>query len=192
MFEFQGSSGQNYTGATLGGLEYSSSSYLTAGSSVRQNSNWSSNSQYNIFVTVTSRSDFSASGTTTKWITTYAEGADVDVSNPQLVKISNSKFLLMWTENSSTLKYVFLNAKGEKTTSVYSAKAVLSDCQPVYSNGYVYWYATGNSSYETTKPKLYAIKVSKPSAVLATSGSLTAPTMGTVSNASKGAVRDKQ
>lgn len=185
VFEFQGSTGQNYTGATLGGLEYSSSSYLTVGSSVRQNSNWSSNSQYNIFVTVTSRSDFSSSGTTRKWITTYAEGANVAVSNPQLVKISNSKFLLMWVENSTTLKYVFLNAKGEKTSSIYSAKAVLSDCQPVYSNGYVYWYVTGNSSYDT-KPKLYAIKVSKPSAVLATSGSLTAPTMGSVSNASKG------
>ncbi|MCC8167783.1 MAG: leucine-rich repeat protein [Clostridiales bacterium] len=186
-FAIQGETGANYTGATLGGLEYSSSSYILAGSSVKQNSSWSSNSQYNIFITVTPRSDVSASGSTTKWITSYSEGKNINVSNPQLVKISSNKFLLMWTENSTTLKYVFLDGKGNKTTSIYSTTAAMSDCQPIYSGGYVYWYTAGDYEYyDYSAPTLYAINVKSSSKVYATTGSLSAPVLSSVSNASSG------
>ena len=53
----QGEEGVNYTGMSLGGLEYSNSSYLTAGNSVIQDANWSDHNTRNIFITVTSRSD---------------------------------------------------------------------------------------------------------------------------------------
>ncbi|MCD7845397.1 MAG: leucine-rich repeat protein [Oscillospiraceae bacterium] len=149
VFEFQGDYGNNYTGASLGGLEYSSSSYLVAGNSGAQARNWSSNSTRNIFVTVTSRSNFSESGTTVKWITSYAEGGSVSASTPQLVKLGSDSFLLLWTttENSATkLNYVYLDGKGNTTTSIYTVNGLLSDCQPIVSGGVVTWYVTSGSA----------------------------------------------
>ncbi len=151
LMTFQGSSGENYTGASVGGFEYSSSSYLVAGSSVKQNSSWSSNSTRNIFVSVTSRSNFSDSGTSIKWITSYSEGGSSSASTPQLVKLGSNSFLLMWMANSK-LNYVFLDGKGNTTSSIYKVDGAMSDCQPIVSGGKVIWYVTDFST-----PVFYSI-----------------------------------
>ncbi len=150
-----GSTGQNYTGGSVGGLEYSDSSYLTAGNDVTQNGSWSTNKIRNVFVTVTPRDDFTGMSTSRKKITSYSEDGSTSASTPQLVKMGSNSFLLMWMANSK-LNYVFLDGKGNTTSSTFSVDGALSDCQPIVSNGSAVWYVTG-ANYSYTAPTFYMI-----------------------------------
>ena len=167
----QGQTGDNSTGMSLGGLEYSSSSYLTAGNSVIQDANWSEHYTRDIFITVTSRSDctktpvekklseFSYSisypltlrgTTTTKWMTNYSESGGIRASTPQLVKLGSDSFLLLWAEikgyeANGKISYVFLDGKGNATSSMYTQNGYLSDCQPAVRDGKAVWYVTDGS-----------------------------------------------
>lgn len=172
LLTFEGDTGDNWTGASLGGLEYSSTSYLVAGNSVTQDDTWSSHTARNVYVAVTSRSDFSSSGTEVKWITNYDTDGTVTASTPQLVKLGSDSFLLIWTtteyENSSVtyskmtkLHYVYLDGEGNTTSDIYTVDGQLSDCQPIVLNGTVVWYVTGDSSSYgssvSTTPVFYSI-----------------------------------
>ncbi|MEE0264743.1 MAG: hypothetical protein UD936_03865 [Acutalibacteraceae bacterium] len=50
IMTFPGETGENYTGASIGGFEISSTSYLIAGNTVEQNANYFNNKTRNIFV----------------------------------------------------------------------------------------------------------------------------------------------
>lgn len=162
LMKYKGKTGQNYTGASLGGLEYSSSSYITVGNFVRKN-NW------DIYVTSTPRaactktekreyqSEYAYSSTyvltqneesTTAWITNYG---NADASTPQLVKMGADSFLLLWeqypegggsAEKNGKISYCFLNGEGKKTGSIKTGKGYLSDCKPIAVNGKAVWYVT--------------------------------------------------
>lgn len=170
LMTFQGSIGNNTTKASVGGLEYSSTSYLVAGNSVTQDENWSTYSVANVFVSVTSRDNFSSSGTEIKWITDYDMDAGLYVSTPQLVKMDSDSFLLLWTETDSSswnssyknkntvLKYVFLDGEGNETSDIFEVNGHLSDCQPIVSDGKAVWYTTGaTKSSGDTAPIFYTI-----------------------------------
>ncbi|MBR6770483.1 MAG: S-layer homology domain-containing protein [Lachnospiraceae bacterium] len=143
---YYGNVGANYTDATLGGFEISDTAYLTAGSSGPQNG---SSGGKNIYVTATLKNNFTNAGTTFIWITHHASATHT-CSNPQLVEISKTKYLLMWEEKDSSgtrsVKYVFLNGNGSPETPLFTGNANLSDCQPIYHNGKVVWYVTDGSS----------------------------------------------
>lgn len=94
---YHGEAGDNHTGATIGGLEYSSSNYLTAGTSVTQDENSSYKRIYNVYITITDRNDFSQKNTVFKQITEYPDMGEVSATNPYLVKVSPDKFLLVWS-----------------------------------------------------------------------------------------------
>ena len=102
----------------LGGLEYSKSSYLTAGSSLTLDDQWDNNEVSNIYLSVTPRSDvtkeevyiesddssfgyilypLTKKGTTSiRWLTAYAEGSGKSCSKPKFIKLSDDRFLIMW------------------------------------------------------------------------------------------------
>lgn len=158
ILKFQGGIGWNTTDASLGGLEYSDSCYLTAGNSIRQDSDYESRSTRNIFLAATSRSNFSESGTSVKWLTSYEEGGSVSASTPHLVKLGSGSFLLLWEQMSGyrtngNISYVFLDGAGNPTSSVYTQKGYLSDCKPTVSNGTVIWYATDGEKLTFYKVK---------------------------------------
>lgn len=134
----------NHTGVMVGGFEVSDSSYMIAGNSEKQDSSLGTNNIRNIFVTVTDKELFNEEGTTTKWITSCTK--DKEVSSPQLVKINNNKFLLMWTRNDK-LQYLFLDGKGNEMSEIYSSDTVanISDCKPIIFNNQVTWYYTDGS-----------------------------------------------
>ncbi|MCD8066735.1 MAG: leucine-rich repeat protein [Oscillospiraceae bacterium] len=161
LLNFEGETGENYTGASLGGLEYSETSYLVAGNSVTQDENWDSHTARNVFVAVTSRDDFSEESTTINWITNYDTDGSVSASTPQLVKINDNEFLLMWTVGSTKLYYVYLDEDGNTTSEIYTATGSLSDCQPIVVNGSVVWYCTNSS-----EPVFYTIDLENPDEVL--------------------------
>ena len=138
VMTFPGSKGDNYTGASVGGFEISSTSYLIAGNTVAQNSSYKQNRTRNIFIA-------SVTGSETKinQITNYAEG-EVSANTPHLVKIATDKYMLMWSREN-IVYYTALDANGNKTSSIYSMKGNLSDCVPVVINNKLMWYVCKNT-----------------------------------------------
>lgn len=87
ILPYIGQIGDNETGASIGGLEYSDSSYITAGNSIVQKMDTDTNLR-NIYLSVTDRNTFD---TNIKWITNYCESDGITASTPHLVKIKNNK-----------------------------------------------------------------------------------------------------
>ena len=124
----------NYTGAAIGGFDVSSSSYIVAQSTVDLDYINTSKTR-NVYVSAVSK-DLSTNKLNK--ITSYAEGTD-SASAPQLVKINNNSFLLLWARDTK-VSCVKLNADGTVNGSIHTFDGSLSDCQPVVKNGRAVWY----------------------------------------------------
>lgn len=153
---YAGSIGANNTNATLGGFEVSDTAYLTAGSSGPQD--WIiGNGGKNIYVTATPKDNFTREATRTEQLTYHADASHA-CSNPYLVEISKTKYLVIWEEQDSSgacsVKYAFLNGNGVPESQLFTGNANLSDCQPIYHNDRVLWYVSDGSSV-----KFYSIGV---------------------------------
>ena len=124
----------NYTGAAIGGFDVSSSSYIVAQSTVDLDYINTSETR-NVYVSAVSK-DLSTNKLNK--ITSYAEGT-ASASVPQLVKINNNSFLLLWARDTK-VSCVKLNADGTVNGSIHTFEGSLSDCQPVIKNGRAVWY----------------------------------------------------
>jgi hypothetical protein len=124
----------NYTGAAIGGFDVSSSSYIVAQSTVDLDYINTSKTR-NVYVSAVSK-DLSTNKLNK--ITSYAEGTD-SASAPQLVKINDNSFLLLWARDTK-VSCVKLNADGTVNGSIHTFDGSLSDCQPVIKNGRAVWY----------------------------------------------------
>ncbi len=153
----------NASGVALGGLDYSSTSYLAAGSSVAQDSSWKEANEYkgrNIFVAAVDRSaDFSSAAPSIHWITKYKAGSTTQASAPQLVKLSADSFMLYWNvlENgraTGEINYVYINGKGEAASDIFKKAGYVTDCKPVVSGGKVIWF-----SMDGLNEDLYSVEV---------------------------------
>ena len=141
-FSFTGNIGQNYTGATLGGLAVSASSYMAAGSSVDQN-NFDSSRTRNIYVVTVNKS---TGDTDVKWLTSYAEGTE-SAGNPYLIKMTDNKFMVLWSRGGVT-NYAVVDGEGNLKGKIRTLKANLSDCKPVYNGGKLIWYTCEDSQIQ--------------------------------------------
>ena len=124
----------NYTGAAIGGFDVSSSSYIVAQSTVDLDYINTSKTR-NVYVSAVSK-DLSINKLNK--ITSYAEGTD-SASAPQLVKINDNSFLLLWARDTK-VSCVKLNADGTVNGSIHTFEGSLSDFQPVIKNGRAVWY----------------------------------------------------
>ncbi|MEE1282604.1 MAG: Ig-like domain-containing protein [Acutalibacteraceae bacterium] len=147
ILTFPGESGDNYTGASIGGFEISSTSYLIAGNTVEQDDNYPNNKTRNIFVASITDSQIK-----TNKITNYAEG-EATTSTPHLVKIATDKYMLMWSR-SNVVYYTTIDGKGNQTSSIYSMDGNLSDCVPIIINNKLVWYV-----WKDTKSIFYEINL---------------------------------
>ena len=144
----------NDTGVSVGGFECSSTDYLIAGSAYDMSETVDlMYAHRNIFVTATPKDNFTDEGTVLHWLTNYSESDGVEVSPPHLLKVSADRFLLTWTEDG-TLKYCFLNGKGQLDGSVKTMAGSLSDCVPIKAGRYAVWYVTKSSA-----PQFYQIEL---------------------------------
>lgn len=144
----------NDTGVSVGGFEFSSTDYLIAGNAYDMSVSVDlMNVHRNIFVTATSKENFTEEGTAIHWITDYTADDAVEVSPPHLLKVSDDRFLLTWTEND-ILKYCFLDSKGQLDGEIVTGDGALSDCVPIKVGNYAVWYVTDWSA-----PVFYKIKV---------------------------------
>ncbi len=144
VLPIQGSTGANDTGVSVGGLAVSDSSYLVAGNSVAQDNTYQTSGTRNIFVTSTPKDQFHTEQTKIHWITNYKQSDKVSISNPHMVKISNQKFLLLYTIDGK-INYTYLDGAGNQTSDIYTMEGKLSDCQPILYQDKILWYYTNNS-----------------------------------------------
>ena len=141
----------NYTGASIGGFELGSGNCLIAYAKDIS----SSCKTRNVYISVT---DELFNGTQNIALTNYGTSSKVTCRTPQLIKINDNLFLVMWEEyNSSTgktaTKTMTVDSNGKTVTKAISHSFGLSDCQPVVcSDGMVKWYVTNNSA-----PTLYKL-----------------------------------
>lgn len=155
MLPFPGEIGRNQTGATVGGFEISSTSYLVAGSKVVLDKNFASRRTRNIYVSVL---DKISREPTVKQITDYAEGT-ATCSNPHLVKLAKDSFLLLWSRENRVY-YTKLDKRGNKTSGIQSIAGSLSDCVPIVKGSKVIWY-----TYRDADVKFYKIDPNQVPAV---------------------------
>ena len=155
-YKIKGGNGNNTTGVSIGGFELSENNCLIAFDSVDMTAeSYNLKGKRNIFLYVV---DKSISNSKTIPITNYDDKSSITVSTPQLVKLNQDAFLLMWEERDSTTnrtvtRLVSLNGEGKLTSEVETAHIRLSDCQPIFMNdGILRWYVTNG-----TKMYFYSI-----------------------------------
>lgn len=168
----------NYTGAWVGGLEISSDRYLVALSSVKQLEDVELYKTHNVMLAVTTQDipqSYQAQTGLTDLIqlTDYTEGGSSSAGVPQMVKLSNNRFLILWDlykrnsygsyASNNTIGYAFVDGHGQIQGQIRTASAALSDCQPILLGEQVVWYTTNDSL-----PTFYTIDVS--SGTLSSSG----------------------
>ena len=134
----------NYTGSSIGGFEIGSDNCIIAFSQDISKTN----RNRNVYLTVT---DTSFYRTKKVPLTHYTDNDNITCGTPELVKISENLFLVMWEEtNKSTnevvTKGMTVDAKGQIVSSAKTLTARLSDCQPILcSDNLVKWYVTDNN-----------------------------------------------
>lgn len=143
-----GTLGENWTGTTVGGFELTDNNCIIAGNVVNyEDYDVNPDDTRNIYVAVTAK-DFSSSAV--KRLTNYSADSEISVSNPHLVKINNTKLLVIWEETVETTgekytKMATVDENGNLTSEIYSNDFLLSDCKPILcKDGFVKWYAGTN------------------------------------------------
>lgn len=163
VLRFSGKTGDNYTGASVGGFEVSDTGYLIAGNTVAQDENYSSNKTRNVFLAIVSKDNFSEEGVTFKQVTSYPEGGDYSASTPHLVEISKDRYAVLWEEkvnngyfyvNDNKVKIAYFDGDGNQIGEIQEIEASLSDCHPIVINDRIMWYTTENG-----KPQFYYLGV---------------------------------
>lgn len=142
IMAFEGKSGDNYTGATVGGFEISDTAYLTAGS-VDIDSTAKYSAGQDIFVGVVSKS---TDAVKVNKITNYTAGQGT-TDTPQFVKIGTNSYMLLWHRGSSVY-YTKIDGNGNQVGAIYSLAGDLSDCVPVLAGDKLVWYTWKNETLQ--------------------------------------------
>ena len=151
---FSGAVGENATNASLGGLIEATGKYLSVLNTAPQNGNANYQSARNVALGITDQKNLSS--TRTIQLTNYAQGGNTSASTPQIVKLNDDRFLILWEvyakasyggyTNNGTISYVIVNREGQTQGQIQTVKGKLSDCQPIESNGKAVWYVTNNDA----------------------------------------------
>ncbi len=149
-----GTTGDNNTGVTLGGLQNTDGNFLIAGTSAyRTNSEAEAiDNNRDVFLATVENGSSTAE---VKYITSYS---DSSASNPFLVPVNNNYYMLLWSTlsgkdnnngkrgSNGTIYYQKIKANGEPDGRIYSVKGHLSDCEPVMFNNKLTWYTTDSNN----------------------------------------------
>lgn len=164
VLEFQGGSGDNFTGCRVGGMEIGSENVLICGTSqphknkIKKISGFGYDMKYNAFLAFANRK---SGKITFKWLTTYhPKTTSVTVGETRMVKLSDNRFAILYTttkKGKTTLNYVVYSDTGKKIYSKKYANMVFDgDSQPILYKGSIIWVSS-TISQGKAKSKLYAI-----------------------------------
>ncbi len=164
--------------ASVDGMALSSENVLCLGTSIDQSEydNYSyDTTAYNIYLTVTSMSDFSKDSTELIWLTDNKDNG-IRFSGTDITKISDDRFMISWEESQtddniasdetdilsdSTLHYIFIDGSGKKVSEEFTAKASFSDCKPVLNGSEIVYYASNSSMIDFYTIDAYTGEFSK-------------------------------
>lgn len=148
--------GANATGVSLGGFEQSGSSYLVAYNTINHNAateytsyeiSGADDREREIKIAAVPRSNVEQGDITYTSIASYI-GKKQRASVPQLVKLGEESFMLLWQEfesddydAASLVKYVQLDGKGNKVGAIKSVRYFkLSQVSPIVYNNRIVWF----------------------------------------------------
>lgn len=137
VISFPGEIGDNYTGASVGGFEFSDSNYLIAGA---YDAEWGYSRTRNVFVAAVPKT---GGKTEINYFTNFAYSSGSSALTPHLVKTGNNSFILLWTvQTNGTYKvyYTKIDGAGHRVGDIYSLDGNLSDCVPTVCSGKLIWY----------------------------------------------------
>ena len=126
-----GNVGDNYTGTSAGGFEYSDSCWLVAGNFDTDGAG----SSRNAFIAAVPKN---GGDPVVRYFTNYG-GTDDSAATPHLVKTGSNSFVLMWSSQGKVY-YTAVDGNGQQSGQTYSMDGNLSDCQPTMINGKISWY----------------------------------------------------
>lgn len=149
---------ENCCGISVGGFEMSENKLIAVGTTIDLK-NISKSRTRNVYLAVADKptkldersSEYNGSQIAdVTMLTSYPEGSDI-ANTPQLVRISNDRYLVIWSrggpldptsndEEDGTIYYQMIDGNGNLIGKQYSFKGILSDCKPVIYNGSVIWY----------------------------------------------------
>ena len=158
ILNLAGNTGDNFTFASVGGLEASDSTYLVTGAARDQTDYFESDLAKNVFI---SSVDKKTGEQKFRWLTHFT--GDNSATNSQIVKINDNRFMLLWGYQDKVY-YMCVDKNGEAVSEIYSLKGYLSDCKPIVSNGKVIWFIwSGNWEcfYEIPVDNLSAFSIRK-------------------------------
>lgn len=154
ILSFPGRTGDNMTGASVGGFELSDSSYLVAGNSVIQDEKNLERKTRNVFIASVDRYTNAVS---VNWLTDYREG-DESASTPCMARISDNRYMMLWSRGGTTVYYTLLDGNGKQEGGIYELEGSLSDCAPLVENGRLIWY-----TWKDEAVNFYEIDLQNPS-----------------------------
>ena len=140
---FAGNLGANYTGASLGGFALSSTHAIIAYNEAVSADDYTRNIKTGVW-------DPERMTTAVYEVTSYTEEDDITCFTPQLVKLNENQFLLMWEEasaNGTETAMVYIDNSGKPVGRIFRAAYHLSDCQPILlSDGTLAWYVSDGTT----------------------------------------------
>ncbi len=165
LFSFLGSTGENFTGCKVGGMEIGAENTLVCGTAqphekkIKGVSGYGSNLKYNVFL---ARSNQKTGKVTFQWLTKYNPSrTSVNVGETRMVKLCDDKFAILYSseeKGKTKLNYVVVNDAGKKVFSrKYPGMAFDGDSQPILHKGKIVWANTVRDSAYRPKTKLCSI-----------------------------------
>ncbi|AZK48457.1 hypothetical protein [Paenibacillus lentus] len=155
LLRIPGNIGANMTGVSLGGMEISSTHYITAYnkvdySKVQSFTNFEmvglDKDVRDIMLAVVPRTNLTSDKVNNITIAKYTSGTDHIGSVPKLVKIDDNRFMVLWQEFDHErmplgVRYVEVDGSGNVVGEINSIpKFVLSDCDPVIVEDEIIWF----------------------------------------------------
>ncbi len=141
VMSFPGETGDNVTGASVGGFAVADEYYLAAGNSVIQDEQNTSRRTRNVFVAAVSKATGEVE---TRWLTDYSEGSQ-STSTPQMVQTAYNEYTVLWSREN-TVYYTKIDGSGRAIGTTYQMEGNLSDCVPVVAGNKLVWYTWKNGT----------------------------------------------
>ncbi len=149
--------------ASVDGMALSQDNVLCVGTSIDQSEydNITTDTPHNIYLTVTSMTEFSEETTNVKWLTNYTGGGK-SFTGLKITHVNDNRFMISWEEYNSeyadltapdisdslsanTLHYMFIDGNGNKLSDEFTANAAISDCQPIVKDLKIVYYASNGN-----------------------------------------------
>lgn len=148
----------NYTGASIGGMELGNDVVLIAGNNINDDTDIYYEVR-NVFVVLVNKETLASGGV---YLSAYSSSGNKTAQTPHLVKLSDDRFLVLWSVFDYSLNRIcgtemrLLDSSGnivEKAS--FGDEIKLSDCQPVCcADGLVRWYtvSSGKTDFYALNP----------------------------------------